>query len=308
MTNEPRRVTFLIVPPVDMPLWRARLSLRTLFCALGLWSVATVVAGLVLGSGVDVALLRADNQVMRARMTFMASEMQRSRADIANAKRADERLRALLGMPNRQAIIENSGVGGASAAEQGALMSEFLKAPARENPSIVHQDIDALRRESRERVESYAEITKNIAFKRNLFRATPMGWPAPGRKTSPFGYRFSPFSADDDAEVREFHPGQDIANEAGTPIHATADGVVVRARYTTGYGLAVLIEHEFGYDTLFGHCSRLLVKAGDKVTRGQVVALMGSTGRSTGPHVHYEVWRKGKRVDPLAFLAVRDAD
>jgi len=308
MTTESRRVTFLIVPPVDMALWRASLSLRTVFCGLGLWSLATVVSGFILGSGVDVALLRADNKVMRARMAFMASEMRRSQGDIADAKRADERLRALLGMPNRQAIIENSGAGGASAAEQGALMNEFLQAPARVNPSVVQRDIDALRRESRERVASYAEISKNIALKHGLFRATPMGWPAPGRKTSGFGYRFSPFAGDGDADAREFHPGQDIANEAGTPIRATADGVVVRARYTTGYGLAVLMTNRFGYAVLFGHCSRLLVKDGEAVVRGQVVALMGSTGRSTGPHVHYEIWHNGKRVDPLPFLAVRDAN
>jgi murein DD-endopeptidase MepM/ murein hydrolase activator NlpD len=133
-----------------------------------------------------------------------------------------------------------------------------------------------------------------------------MGWPAQGRRSSSYGYRLSPFSSDEDADAREFHPGQDIAGEAGSPIRATADGVVSRAGFERGYGLVVMIRHEWGYTTLFGHCSRLIAKPGQKVVRGDTIALMGSTGRSTGPHVHYEVWRDGRRVNPAPFLASRD--
>ncbi len=304
----PRRVTFLVVPPVDLPLWRASLSLRAALLTAGLWSALTIGAGFILGSGADYAMTRADNQVMRARMALMAGEIARSRTEMDKARQADDQLRALLGMPGRKAIIEGSGVGGPSSSDEGALMSAFLKAPARANPSAVHQDIAAMIRESRERVASFSEISHHIAGKRSLYRATPMGWPASGRRTSGFGYRFSPFSGGDDTDVREFHPGQDIASDAGSAIRATADGVVARAGYAGGYGLVVMIKHEWGYTTLFGHCSRLLVKEGRKVSRGDIIALMGSTGRSTGPHVHYEIWRNGKRVDPKPFLAVRDAD
>lgn len=301
---EPRRITLLVMPPADFPLWKVRMSLRfTMFC-LGFWTLTTIFSGYMLGSGVDYAMMKADNQVMRARMALMAVEIERSRTDITDAKQADRQLRALLGMPDREAIIK-SGVGGPAASDQAALLREFLRSPARANPSLMHRGIAGLRSASRERVASFREITRDISLKRGIYRATPMGWPAAGKKSSSFGYRFSPFSRDDDSETREFHPGQDVANEAGTPIAATADGVVGRAGYVRGYGLVIIIKHQFGYTTLYGHASRLLVREGRKVARGQVVALMGSTGRSTGPHVHYEVWRGGKRVNPLPFMAMR---
>ena len=306
MATEPRRITFLIMPPADFPLWKARLSLRfALFC-LGAWTILTICSGFMLGSGVDYAMMKADNEVMRARMTFMVSEIERSRADMTSAKEADQKLRAMLGMPNREAILQGrGGVGGPAVQDQRRLLQEFLRAPARGNPAVMHRDIVALRSESRQRVASFQEIARGIDLKKSLYRATPLGWPAAGRKSSGFGYRFSPFSRDDDSEAREFHPGQDIAADAGSPIRATADGVVRRAGFTRGYGLMVLLNHDFGYATLFGHASRLLVKEGQKVVRGQVIALVGSTGRSTGPHVHYEVWRGGKRVNPLPFMASR---
>jgi murein DD-endopeptidase MepM/ murein hydrolase activator NlpD len=268
----------------------------------------TVFSGYLLGSGADYALTKADNQVMKARMALMAAEIARSRDDMDKARQADTQLRALLGMPGRKAIIEGggSGVGGPAPTDETRLMNDFLKAPTRGAPSALHAEAEALRRESRERVASFNEISKHIEAKRSLYRATPMGWPAQGHRSSSFGYRLSPFSSDDDSEAREFHPGQDIAGEAGSPIRATADGVVARAGFERGYGLMVMIRHQWGYETLFGHCSRLIAKPGQKVLRGEVVALMGSTGRSTGPHVHYEVWRGGRRVNPAPFLATQN--
>jgi murein DD-endopeptidase MepM/ murein hydrolase activator NlpD len=106
----------------------------------------------------------------------------------------------------------------------------------------------------------------------------------------------------EEPENREFHPGLDIADAYGTQIRATADGIVIRARRSGGYGNLVMIRHDLGYATLYGHASRLFVREGGRVKRGQVIAAMGSTGRSTGSHVHYEVWFNGKTVNPAAFL------
>jgi murein DD-endopeptidase MepM/ murein hydrolase activator NlpD len=153
-------------------------------------------------------------------------------------------------------------------------------------------------------VASYKEIAVNLAWRRRVLAATPQGWPAPGRITSRYGYRFSPMRSDDgeEPENREFHPGLDIADAFGTPIHATADGVVARARRSGGYGNLVMLKHDLGYATAYGHASRLFVREGDRVKRGQVIAAMGSTGRSTGSHVHYEIWFNGKTVNPAKFL------
>lgn len=121
---------------------------------------------------------------------------------------------------------------------------------------------------------------------------------APVRITSGFGRRHDPFGRGD-----AFHSGIDFAGVVGTPIHASGDGVVVQARYSKDYGNVVMIDHGHGVVTLYAHNSRLEVRTGDAVLAGQEIAQMGSTGRSTGPHLHFEVRQYGQRMDPGHYLA-----
>lgn len=120
-------------------------------------------------------------------------------------------------------------------------------------------------------------------------------WPTSGRITSPFGYRYI-FGS------RSFHGGIDIANGTGTNIYAADGGVVNYAGWMSGYGYLVRIDHQNGYTTYYGHCSKLLVSVGDKVHKGQHIAEMGNTGRSTGPHLHFEVRLNGERKNPMNYL------
>lgn len=122
----------------------------------------------------------------------------------------------------------------------------------------------------------------------------PAIWPTTGVVTSPYGLRWG---------GTDFHPGMDIANDMGTPIVATADGIVIVAGWNAGgYGNMVDIDHGNGIMTRYGHASQVVVSAGQFVKRGQIIALMGSTGFSTGPHVHYEVHVNGQRVNPISYL------
>ncbi len=127
--------------------------------------------------------------------------------------------------------------------------------------------------------------------------AKPGGWPIKGWLTSTFGMRKSPFTG-----KRKMHEGYDIAARTGTPIYATADGVVSKSETVPGYGKLVVIEHGYGYRTYYGHNSKNLVRAGQRVVRGQQIAKVGNTGRSTGSHVHYEIRRNGVPVNPKNFL------
>ncbi len=119
--------------------------------------------------------------------------------------------------------------------------------------------------------------------------------------TSGFGVRSDPFRGS-----AAMHAGIDLAAPSGTPIYATADGVVDRAEWSGGYGNLVEIDHGKGLQTRFGHLSRMMVRPGEHVTRGQLIALMGSTGRSTGSHLHYEVRIDGRAVNPVPFLQSAD--
>lgn len=130
-----------------------------------------------------------------------------------------------------------------------------------------------------------------------LFTLTPSLWPVEGLLTSDFGIRSSPFTG-----MPKMHEGIDIAAIDGTPIFAPADGVVLFAGPKGGYGNAVILEHGSGISTLYGHTSDFFVREGEKVKRGQIIAAVGSTGASTGPHLHYEVHVNGVPTDPMNFL------
>jgi murein DD-endopeptidase MepM/ murein hydrolase activator NlpD len=126
---------------------------------------------------------------------------------------------------------------------------------------------------------------------------TPSITPTNGWVTSAFGYRMSPYTGE-----REMHKGLDIAGRMGTPIYATADGEVVYSTQKKSLGYAVKLRHGYGIETVYGHMQETLVKAGDTVKRGQQIGLMGSTGRSTGPHVHYAVVVNGKATNPRNYI------
>ena len=157
--------------------------------------------------------------------------------------------------------------------------------------------IDQMRRDIDLRRESQEEIQGFLNDQRSMVGAEPDGWPVKGWLTSSFGMRKSPFTG-----KRKMHEGYDIAARTGTPIVSTADGVVSKSETVPGYGKLVVIEHGYGYRTYYGHNSKLFVRAGQRVTRGQKIAAVGNTGRSTGAHVHYEIRRNGVPVNPKKFL------
>ena len=128
----------------------------------------------------------------------------------------------------------------------------------------------------------------------------PSIWPVEGESTDGFGYRGNPFGGGS-----EFHPGQDIAAPHGTPVLAPADGTVIEAGWKNGYGQTVVIDHGNGLATRYGHLSKLEVEAGQEIRRGEELGLVGSTGRSTGPHLHYEVRLGDLPVSPRHYLPGR---
>ena len=156
--------------------------------------------------------------------------------------------------------------------------------------------LDSLENRALTLQEKVKNIYKLQEDKLAYIASTPSIWPVKGWVTSEFGYRKSPFNFSSD-----FHAGIDIAAQWGTPIFAPADGVVTFAGTKNGYGKMVIIDHGFGITTHFGHTSELLVQEGQKITRGSKIALVGSTGHSTGPHLHYEVHMDGVAVDPMKY-------
>jgi murein DD-endopeptidase MepM/ murein hydrolase activator NlpD len=152
-------------------------------------------------------------------------------------------------------------------------------------------------------INSFDTILGHSKQKDLLMRAMPIIMPIDKRRSSirsGFGWRIDPFT-----RAYRFHQGIDLVGRIGTPIYATADGLVINPYSNSsmsGYGKVVVIDHGFGYRTLYAHLSKIAVKPGERVERGQIIGYLGSTGRSKGPHLHYEIHYRGKPVNPINYL------
>ena len=302
-----RRLTVVVIPQTRLKPWRLQCTTAFFLFMLALWAGMTVGAGIIVGRHADYWITKADNQVMLTKMTRLAQEMERARRVLDQAGATDRQLRGLLTMArDRDPVDAAVGVGGPSLSDR-LFLNRLLSGRAESvRQSDWHREISRIRRDAERRLASFQEIAWHVGNQKSLRNATPSLWPTEGQITSLFGYRFSPMRRHDE-EAGEFHPGLDIANIPDTLIYASADGTVRFSGWSHGYGNMVVIDHGYGLSTLYGHTSKSLVKTGDRVSKGQVIGYMGTTGRSTGAHLHYEVWRQGKPVNPMNYLKVRGA-
>lgn len=164
-------------------------------------------------------------------------------------------------------------------------------------PKKMMERAEALEKEIRLREKSLNELAEYLEDRRSLFMATPSLWPARGFITSEFGWRKDPVTG-----VTEYHEGVDIAGSYGAQVRAAAEGVVIESGNDSGYGKVVVIDHGYGIVTRYAHLSRSFVVTGQKVKKGGVIGAIGNSGKSTGPHVHYEVRIDGVPVNPVKYL------
>ena len=159
-------------------------------------------------------------------------------------------------------------------------------------------DVEKLSREVNLELNSYSSIYEKVQEDIRRIAMIPSIRPVEeGYLNSTFGYRNDPID-----NVKRFHQGQDITVKTGTPIYAPADGIVKRAYYAGGFGNHIKLQHGAGYTTLYAHLSKIKVKHGQKVKRGDIIGLTGNTGRSTAPHLHYEIHHNGKPQNPLDYF------
>lgn len=289
-------ISVFIVPHNGLPSLRFNLPVALLLALGVFWTGLTVWAGYIAGRQFDYYVTRMDNKILRAKMDYVSQQVEKGLAYLEMTKKTDRQLRKMLGM-NPDLIDDSGSVGGPTASD----LSDFRKLLSSKASEIretsLNNSIFKMQEESRRRLSSYAEVTWYITNKHNTAKATPSIWPVSGRITSYYGYRIAPLSI-----ASEYHTGIDIANEPGTPVYAPADGVVRYSGWANGYGLSMVLDHGFSYSTLYGHFSELVAKEGAQVRRGQLIGRVGSTGTSTGPHLHYEVWLDGVPKDPVKYL------
>ena len=165
-------------------------------------------------------------------------------------------------------------------------------------PEMFGEERDALQKRMENLDASFERLSQAWDERLLVLASTPSVQPVGGFFSDGYGWRRDPIDGS-----REFHKGVDIVAPPGTPVKATADGLVTAAGRTAGYGNMVHLAHGYGMASRYGHMSKILVRPGQRVKKGDIIGLVGSTGRSTGPHLHYEVFRAGAQVDPRKFLS-----
>ncbi|MFH1379145.1 MAG: M23 family metallopeptidase [bacterium] len=295
-----RNFTIMLIPHNTTVPIRFTFSLSFAAFLFLLWSGLTIWAGYLASRHIDYWRIRAGDKLVRLKVDYFAQEVKRTREMLDEIKEMDSKLRQLLNIKSKQKIIEQgAAAGGPTELDNADLQKLLLGKLSDMTQKDIDRQIEATVNEFQQRMQSYAEITDHINQEHSLYRAVPNIWPTLGHITSRYGNRKSPMNRN----IIEFHPGLDLANKKGTPVYATADGIVKLSGWEGGYGKLVVIDHGHGYETRYAHHSKILVAAGDKVTRGQIIGYMGNTGTSTGNHVHYEILLNGKTTNPYPYLS-----
>jgi len=242
-------------------------------------AIAASVCLFLLGASLVVGMsVRAvEHQRMKERLSYLSAQFLEMKDTMESLRQAERDFRKLFGVKSKTTVLES-----ADPADTGSL------------------DMEVLREQIEASMRSVTDIRTYIAEQKDLYLATPVGWPVAGSLSSPYGTRRHPVH-----EVTRLHTGVDISVPSGREVRATANGIVSFAGWTQNSGIVVVVEHGHGFRTAYAHSRKALVRVGQRVSRGEPIALSGSTGISTGPHVHYEIWRNGRHIDPAGYLARR---
>jgi murein DD-endopeptidase MepM/ murein hydrolase activator NlpD len=238
-------------------------------------------------------------QAQRKQIQEFANEINTLKTHLVALGNFEQKIRVIANIEKSDESSNIFGVGGSAPEDLDARLPLMEK-----HNSLMrdmHDQIDELNRASVQQTTDFESLLKSLEDQQNLLASTPAINPLSGADiswiTSRFGYRVSPFTGQ-----REFHQGFDISTRSGSPILATADGVVTFVGLKGLLGKTVVIDHGHGLVTRYGHCQKFLKKRGEKVKRWEPIALVGNTGRSTGPHVHYEVHLNGIPVNPDKYI------
>lgn len=244
-----------------------------------------------------LADLESENHLLRTEIAKLSNKVDAFEVAMAGHVEFEERVRILANLGPMDEDVWNVGVGGPEMTTQ-----EDLQEPLGAELTSLNQDVDRLLRQVKLQRHSFNEILERLRKRSEELSHIPSIRPVDvGYISSYFGRRMDPFTG-----RKSRHEGLDFSAREGSNIYATADGVVCHAKYDRGYGHTVEIDHGNGVITKYAHNAKLLVKRGQKVARGDVIAYLGNSGRSTAPHLHYEVRVNGVAQNPLKYILPSD--
>jgi murein DD-endopeptidase MepM/ murein hydrolase activator NlpD len=296
-----RRWTLVLVPHGSEPSRIVEVSynlLRGVAAVVGVFVVVGLLVGyLTLSHTTDLsraARLRQENASLARQIGELHGRLSSLADTLSTISQRDAHIRVLANLDPIDPQVQEAGIGGPGSSD---LDLTGLNGLARRSAEV-RVDLGALIRRANLLASSFKEAADSLAFHRARLAATPSIMPTQGWLSSAFSaMRNHPI-----LHLARPHEGIDVSAPMGSPIEAPAAGVVTEAGWETGYGNTITINHGYGIVTKFAHASKLLVKNGQRVARGQRIALVGNSGLATGPHLHYEVHVNGRPVDPLKYV------
>ena len=306
-----RFYTILIIPEnsskprqFQIPAWTVRASL-VIFAILILIGITLLMDYRFVANQVfENRELQAENRKLRQDVQLYKNRMESVESSLQRIENFSARLKMITNLMDRDQLSQHLDLPLPNASTNLSFSSntKATSTQAAATPTTATSTEDAtfekLSIQSLTLEQNLHDLYELLSDQKSFLNALPTKKPAEGAFTSGFGVRVSPFGDG----IEKMHEGLDVANAVGTPIHATAQATVVFAGKKSGYGQIVILDHGYGLETWYGHTSRMLVKPGQLVKRGQTIALIGNLGHSTGPHVHYEVRVHGIPVDPLSYI------
>ncbi len=263
-------VTIMLIPHSNKKLLNLKIPSIGILVSIVLWFIGTLYV-------FSVAVNAFEYQAMKKKLNYYSNQFLEWEGTMSALKNTEKEFKRLLSLGSREKVLENI-----DTSYSGSI------------------DMENLKQEIEKSMKTVSEIKNYLNIQKDLYCATPKGIPVEGSISSPYGKRQNPKSG-----VAEFHTGLDISAHSGNPVRATANGIVSFSGWNGGNGNLVVLEHGFGFSTFYAHNRMNAVKIGQKVKRGDVIGYIGSTGRSTGPHVHYEIWKNGNPVNPNNFTEGR---
>lgn len=240
--------------------------------------------------------LKKENQILREQIAEIASRTKIIESELRAVKQMEAKVRIMLNAETHETLTTNFGIGGPSS-EPDDIGLIYSSGDTTLAYNKILSKMDNLETALKKQESALVEVYELMQERDTILVSTPTIWPTRGWITSGFGYRIYPFTGES-----KFHEGIDISTRIGTDVVSTADGIVVEAGYDITYGNNIIIDHGFGFVTRYGHLSKIDVKAGQAIKRGQKIGEVGNTGFSTGPHLHYEIRINGVPVNPENYI------
>ena len=292
------KLTLMVIPDKQGDPKQLRIPVALIYSTIAgvlILAVASLVLSIVFidqkVSEKELHQLRSENQDLKGKFEELRWNLAEVEDRYQDLVEREIKIRSLFGVPEIDPEERQLGVGG-PVSPAIANMS-----PAEKTAFVTEKQLDRLLKLSEFEVEKYTEVESELESIADRLAHTPSIWPTKGWMSRGYGMKYDPFTG-----VKQMHRGVDIANHNGTPVVAPANGVVKYIGKNGALGKTVVINHGYGFQTRYGHLSEYKVRSGQRVKRGDIIALVGSTGHSTGPHLHYEISRNGQFLNPMKFV------